>query len=176
MRNPIASYWDDTSLSQKSNLISCDPLSHISDIKLIRTNTTFDLSQKAEKGMSFKIDWLLLLYQLSTQFLSSLPDVGLICLVTTHHSRAWLTTYFLLQTFIINFKCDERLLNIILVILLCYKILCYLTLSSQSSELISLVITLSYKHCPFYHMLKLFRLHNFPCSYTLMKLRDAIPL
>jgi len=26
-------------------------LSHISDIKLIRTDTTLDLSQKAEKGM-----------------------------------------------------------------------------------------------------------------------------
>ncbi|AES60089.1 hypothetical protein MTR_1g040120 [Medicago truncatula] len=37
---------------QKSNLISCEPLVHISDIKLIRTDTTLDLSQKAEKGMS----------------------------------------------------------------------------------------------------------------------------
>jgi len=27
-------------------------VSHISDIKLIRTDTTLDLSQKAEKGMS----------------------------------------------------------------------------------------------------------------------------
>ncbi|KEH40963.1 hypothetical protein MTR_1g040083 [Medicago truncatula] len=35
---------------QKSNLISCEPLVHISDIKLIRTDTTLDLSQKAEKG------------------------------------------------------------------------------------------------------------------------------
>ncbi|KAG2606666.1 hypothetical protein PVAP13_4NG211688 [Panicum virgatum] len=26
---------------------------HISDIKLIRTDTTLDLSQKAEKGMSY---------------------------------------------------------------------------------------------------------------------------
>ncbi|CAN1130814.1 Serine/threonine-protein kinase ZRK7 [Linum perenne] len=26
-------------------------MTHISDIKLIRTNTTLDLSQKAEKGM-----------------------------------------------------------------------------------------------------------------------------
>ncbi|KEH40964.1 vacuolar ATP synthase catalytic subunit [Medicago truncatula] len=34
---------------QKSNLISCEPLVHISDIKLIRTDTTLDLSQKAEK-------------------------------------------------------------------------------------------------------------------------------
>ena len=28
-------------------------MAHISDIKLIRTDTTLDLSQKAEKGMSF---------------------------------------------------------------------------------------------------------------------------
>jgi len=102
---------------QKSNLISHDPLGHISDIKLIRTDTTLDLSQKAEKGMSWKRGWLLLLYQLSNQFLSWLADVGLYYAVApcdwlfTQHSRAWLTTYFLLQTFIINFKCDERLLN-----------------------------------------------------------------
>uniref|UniRef100_A0A453M269 Uncharacterized protein n=1 Tax=Aegilops tauschii subsp. strangulata TaxID=200361 RepID=A0A453M269_AEGTS len=29
-------------------------MAHISDIKLIRTDTTLDLSQKAEKGMSCK--------------------------------------------------------------------------------------------------------------------------
>ncbi|KAF2924580.1 hypothetical protein DAI22_07g277750 [Oryza sativa Japonica Group] len=28
-------------------------MAHISDIKLIRTDTTLDLSQKAEKGMSW---------------------------------------------------------------------------------------------------------------------------
>ena len=28
---------------------------HISDIKLIRTDTTLDLSQKAEKGMNFPV-------------------------------------------------------------------------------------------------------------------------
>ncbi|KAK7343010.1 hypothetical protein VNO80_25971 [Phaseolus coccineus] len=39
-------------LSQKKiNLISYEPMVHISDIKLIRTDTTLDLSQKAEKGM-----------------------------------------------------------------------------------------------------------------------------
>ncbi|KAJ6883862.1 hypothetical protein NC652_030965 [Populus alba x Populus x berolinensis] len=38
---------------RKINLISCGPLAHVSDIKLIRTDTTLDLSQKAEKGMSF---------------------------------------------------------------------------------------------------------------------------
>ncbi|TYI17463.1 hypothetical protein ES332_A07G025600v1 [Gossypium tomentosum] len=36
---------------QKIYLISCGPLAHVSDIKLIRTDTTLDLSQKAEKGM-----------------------------------------------------------------------------------------------------------------------------
>ena len=38
---------------QKINLISCEPIAHISDIKLIRTDTTLDLSQKAEKGMPY---------------------------------------------------------------------------------------------------------------------------
>ncbi|TYJ11228.1 hypothetical protein E1A91_A11G261300v1 [Gossypium mustelinum] len=36
---------------KKINLISCEPMAHVSDIKLIRTDTTLDLSQKAEKGM-----------------------------------------------------------------------------------------------------------------------------
>ncbi|EFH69181.1 hypothetical protein ARALYDRAFT_312655 [Arabidopsis lyrata subsp. lyrata] len=31
-------------------------MAHISDIKLIRTDTTLDLSQKAEKGMIWKLD------------------------------------------------------------------------------------------------------------------------
>ena len=35
------------------NLISCGSMIHISDIKLIRTDTTLDLSQKAEKGMLY---------------------------------------------------------------------------------------------------------------------------
>ena len=30
-------------------------MTHISDIKLIRTDTTLDLSQKAEKGMSVSV-------------------------------------------------------------------------------------------------------------------------
>ncbi|GLJ20548.1 hypothetical protein SUGI_0373830, partial [Cryptomeria japonica] len=36
---------------EEINLISCGSLNHVSDIKLIRTDTTLDLSQKAEKGM-----------------------------------------------------------------------------------------------------------------------------
>ncbi|KAF7077154.1 hypothetical protein CFC21_098670 [Triticum aestivum] len=36
-------------------------MAHISDIKLIRTDTTLDLSQKAEKGMSCNAEAGLLL-------------------------------------------------------------------------------------------------------------------
>ncbi|RAL48155.1 hypothetical protein DM860_005579 [Cuscuta australis] len=36
---------------KKIELISSGPIAHISDIKLIRTDTTLDLSQKAEKGI-----------------------------------------------------------------------------------------------------------------------------
>ena len=39
----------------KIRLISWGTMSPISDIKLIRTDTTLDLSQKAEKGMSVQI-------------------------------------------------------------------------------------------------------------------------
>ncbi|GLJ52329.1 hypothetical protein SUGI_1113000 [Cryptomeria japonica] len=35
---------------EEINLISCGSLNHVSDIKLIRTDTTLDLSRKAEKG------------------------------------------------------------------------------------------------------------------------------
>nr|GMD71320.1 hypothetical protein B456_011G076700 [Ipomoea batatas] len=34
---------------RKIELISCELIAHVSDIKLIRTDTTLDLSQKAEK-------------------------------------------------------------------------------------------------------------------------------
>ncbi|RZB99806.1 hypothetical protein D0Y65_022279 [Glycine soja] len=50
LRASVASYRNRPS-PQKINLISCEPMVHISDIKLIRTDTTLDLSQKAEKGM-----------------------------------------------------------------------------------------------------------------------------
>ena len=49
-RAPVASYCLDPP-PRKINLISCEPMAHVSDIKLIRTDTTLDLSQKAEKGM-----------------------------------------------------------------------------------------------------------------------------
>ena len=42
-------------------LISCGLIGHVSDIKLIRTDTTLDLSQKAEKGMNFFLPPALLL-------------------------------------------------------------------------------------------------------------------
>ncbi|OIV95981.1 hypothetical protein TanjilG_27085 [Lupinus angustifolius] len=41
-------------------------MTHISDIKLIRTDTTLDLSQKAEKGMSSSLLGLLF-------YIASLP-------------------------------------------------------------------------------------------------------
>ncbi|KAK7367828.1 hypothetical protein VNO80_09846 [Phaseolus coccineus] len=50
LKDQVASYFDGP-LPQKINLISCELIVHISDIKLIRTDTTLDLSQKAEKGM-----------------------------------------------------------------------------------------------------------------------------
>nr|VDC79348.1 unnamed protein product [Brassica rapa] len=37
-------------------------MGHISDIKLIRTDTTLDLSQKAEKGMICSVSSPLVLY------------------------------------------------------------------------------------------------------------------
>ncbi|KAK4723616.1 hypothetical protein R3W88_026395 [Solanum pinnatisectum] len=51
-------------------------MTHISDIKLIRTDTTLDLSQKAEKGMLYSIHKPRLLYCLSTLYFSFSTDVG----------------------------------------------------------------------------------------------------
>ncbi|PON65174.1 hypothetical protein PanWU01x14_118800 [Parasponia andersonii] len=51
IRTPIASYCGGL-FPIKINLISCEPLAHVSDIKLIRTDTTLDLSQKAEKAFT----------------------------------------------------------------------------------------------------------------------------
>jgi len=41
-------------------------MAHISDIKLIRTDTTLDLSQKAEKGMNCFDPWPRFLYYSSS--------------------------------------------------------------------------------------------------------------
>ncbi|XVF84275.1 hypothetical protein PTKIN_Ptkin17bG0020200 [Pterospermum kingtungense] len=54
---------------RKINLISCESMTHVSDIKLIRTDTTLDLSQKAEKGMLLIISQLPF-YSLSSCYLS----------------------------------------------------------------------------------------------------------
>ncbi|KAL8521329.1 hypothetical protein ACS0TY_011744 [Phlomoides rotata] len=62
--------------SKKINLISCGHLTHISDIKLIRTDTTLDLSQKAEKGMSSPIHRPTSLYSISSSEFLVIADVG----------------------------------------------------------------------------------------------------
>ncbi|CAN0924072.1 Serine/threonine-protein kinase ZRK7 [Linum grandiflorum] len=46
-------------------------MAHISDIKLIRTDTTLDLSQKAEKGMLYSVLGAFLLYPVFLLFLTS---------------------------------------------------------------------------------------------------------
>ncbi|CAN0924071.1 Serine/threonine-protein kinase ZRK7 [Linum grandiflorum] len=46
-------------------------MAHISDIKLIRTDTTLDLSQKAEKGMIFSMLGAFVLYPVLLLFLTS---------------------------------------------------------------------------------------------------------
>ena len=51
-------------------------MAHISDIKLIRTDTTLDLSQKAEKGMLVPFIGLCLYTQLPLVGLFHLADVG----------------------------------------------------------------------------------------------------
>ena len=53
-------------------------MTHISDIKLIRTDTTLDLSQKAEKGMIYYVSGLA--FYIPSRCLSSrsVYDVGLL--------------------------------------------------------------------------------------------------
>ncbi|MFS7922238.1 hypothetical protein Hanom_Chr03g00246731 [Helianthus anomalus] len=52
-------------------------MAHISDIKLIRTDTTLDLSQKAEKGMLFLIIGLCLYRQFHLICILHSTNVGL---------------------------------------------------------------------------------------------------
>jgi hypothetical protein len=52
-------------------------MAHISDIKLIRTDTTLDLSQKAEKGMSLPLDSPPLIYVLRSRGEEKIALVGL---------------------------------------------------------------------------------------------------
>jgi hypothetical protein len=54
-------------------LISCGSMSLVSDIKLIRTDTTLDLSQKAEKGMLLQPSTSR--YILASSFLIHTPSV-----------------------------------------------------------------------------------------------------
>ncbi len=54
-RVQAASYQTD-SPPRKIRLISWGSMSLVSDIKLIRTDTTLDLSQKAEKGMNLNLN------------------------------------------------------------------------------------------------------------------------
>jgi hypothetical protein len=61
---------------RKINLISCGPLGHVSDIKLIRTDTTLDLSQKAEKGMLDPLLGFALYNSISLPLSSRLLHVG----------------------------------------------------------------------------------------------------
>ena len=53
-------------------------MTHVSDIKLIRTDTTLDLSQKAEKGMSCSFHVPLVLYPPPPPQMISPSDVVLI--------------------------------------------------------------------------------------------------
>ncbi|KAK4722853.1 hypothetical protein R3W88_013086 [Solanum pinnatisectum] len=50
---------------------------HISDIKLIKTDTTLDLSQNAEKGMLYLVDGFCILRLLSAVDLFACFDVGI---------------------------------------------------------------------------------------------------
>ena len=52
-------------------------MAHISDIKLIRTDTTLDLSQKAEKGMFFPSLSFIFYTHISFTYLLQPADVGL---------------------------------------------------------------------------------------------------
>ncbi|KAL5757970.1 hypothetical protein ACOSP7_020581 [Xanthoceras sorbifolium] len=55
-RTPKASYCCRTS-PKTFNLISCEPIIHVSDIKMIRTDSILDLSQKAEKVIRYGFHW-----------------------------------------------------------------------------------------------------------------------
>ncbi|PPR80698.1 hypothetical protein GOBAR_AA40016 [Gossypium barbadense] len=50
LENPNSKLLLMSSPPKNIDLISCGSMIHVSDIKLIRTDTTLDLSQKAEKG------------------------------------------------------------------------------------------------------------------------------
>ncbi|KFK34920.1 hypothetical protein AALP_AA5G210700 [Arabis alpina] len=53
-------------------------MGHISDIKLIRTDTTLDLSQKAEKGMNFELCLAFIIYYQASSSLSGFWAFGFV--------------------------------------------------------------------------------------------------
>ncbi|TMW98785.1 hypothetical protein EJD97_003481 [Solanum chilense] len=59
-------------------------MAHIADIKLIRTDTTLDLSQKAEKGMPYSADS----DDSSIVWLEEIPVLGLAIVITIKFMRA----------------------------------------------------------------------------------------
>jgi hypothetical protein len=83
MRAQVASYRGELSPTKNkfNTVVRARP--HISDIKLIRTDTTLDLSQKAEKGMSCLDTSPVLLYPPRPASTTSWGDVVLIITITT---------------------------------------------------------------------------------------------
>ncbi|KAG8375556.1 hypothetical protein BUALT_Bualt10G0112500 [Buddleja alternifolia] len=71
--------------------VGLKPLAHISNIKLIRTDTTFDLSQKAEKGMP-NLEFDFSIYSFSSMYSPWFPMWDLMRLVWRHKSkRKWMS-------------------------------------------------------------------------------------
>ena len=62
-------------------------MGHISDIKLIRTDTTLDLSQKAEKGMLFSVPHFSFYFPASPPTYSFLRDVGFVLETNKYNGR-----------------------------------------------------------------------------------------
>ena len=74
----MASHYNEFSPTKNKFNIVVRSGPHISDIKLIRTDTTLDLSQKAEKGMSCLVHMPLVLYPPQPAQTISLSSVVLI--------------------------------------------------------------------------------------------------
>ena len=80
-------------------------MAHVSDIKLIRTDTTLDLSQKAEKGMIFSAISTPF-YTLASSCFLALSDVGqthFLILTLLFINRVWYFFFFLLVFIYLNF-------------------------------------------------------------------------
>ncbi|PPD74617.1 hypothetical protein GOBAR_DD28462 [Gossypium barbadense] len=74
LENPNSKLLLMSSPPKNIDLISCGSMIHVSDIKLIRTDTTLDLSQKAEKGR-FVAALMDMIGEIMED--SVLPDMGL---------------------------------------------------------------------------------------------------